>query len=147
MKRIQLVLLVLAFLLAACAGNTAAPAEMAVLKVSDGTVEKTYTVDDLRALGESQAVFKEVTYVGVPLTLLLQDAGIDPAGLLAVKAVAADGFTANYEPALFMKEDTLVAYARLDGPLAEEDGAFRMVLPDQEGKLNPRMLTEIIAIR
>ena len=46
----------------------------------------------------------------------------------------------------FSREDTLVAYARVDGPLAEDEGAFRMVLPDQEGKMNPRQLVEIIAI-
>jgi hypothetical protein len=63
-----------------------------------------------------------------------------------VKATAVDGFSANYEPALFNKEDTLVAYARADGPLAEDEGPFRMVLPDQEGKLNPRQLVEIRAI-
>jgi hypothetical protein len=80
------------------------------------------------------------------LTALLEDAGIDPTALTAVKAVASDGFTANYESALYSREDTLVAYATLDGPLGEEDGTFRMVLPDQQGKLNPRQLIEIIAI-
>jgi len=84
--------------------------------------------------------------VGVPLTVLLQDAGIDPAALKIVKAVAVDGFSANYESALFAREDTLVAYARADGPLGDDEGSFRMVLPDQEGKLNPRELVEIIAI-
>jgi hypothetical protein len=60
--------------------------------------------------------------------------------------VASDGFTANYESALYSREDTLVAYATVDGPFGEEDGNFRMVLPDQGGKLNPRQLVEIIAI-
>lgn len=145
MKRFLLVTLVLALALTACASqsqNAAAP----VLKVSDGTVEKSYSADDLKALGASQADFKGVTYLGVRLTVLLEDAGIDPAALTVVKAVAADGFTANYESALYSREDTLVAYATLDGPLSEEDGAFRMVLPDQEGKMNPRQLVEIIAI-
>jgi DMSO/TMAO reductase YedYZ molybdopterin-dependent catalytic subunit len=116
------------------------------LKVSDGNVEKTYTAGDLKALGESKADFKGVTYVGIPMTVLLQDAGIDPTAVTIVKAVAADGFTANYESALFSRDDTLVAYARADGPLGEDEGTFRMVLPDQEGKMNPRMLVEIIAI-
>lgn len=145
MKRFLLVTLVLALALTACASqsqNAAAP----VLKVSDDTVEKSYSADDLKALGAAQADFKGVTYLGVRLTVLLEDAGIDPAALTVVKAVAADGFTANYESALYSREDTLVAYATLDGPLSEEDGAFRMVLPDQEGKMNPRQLVEIIAI-
>lgn len=145
MKRFLLVTLVLALALTACASQTQ-ESTAPVLKVSDGNVEKTYTADDLKALGESQADFKGVTYVGVQLTVLLADAGIDSSALTAVKAVASDGFTVNYESALYSREDTLVAYATVDGPLGEEDGTFRMVLPDQEGKMNPLQLTEIIAI-
>jgi DMSO/TMAO reductase YedYZ molybdopterin-dependent catalytic subunit len=145
MKRILLVALAFALAVSACATKPQESAG-AVLKVSSGTIEKIYTASDLKSLGEAQAVFRDVTYVGVPLTLLLQDAGMDPAALTVVKAVAVDGFTANYEASLFMRDDTLVAYARADGPLGDEDGTFRMVLPDQEGKLNPRELVEIIAI-
>lgn len=145
MKRFLLVTFILALTLTACASQSQESAGP-VLKVSDGNVEKTYTADDLKALSESQADFKGVTYVGVSLTVLLADAGIDAAALTAVKAVASDGFTANYESALYSREDTLVAYATVDGPLSEEDGFFRMVLPNEEGKLNPRQLVEIIAI-
>jgi hypothetical protein len=141
MKRFLLVTLLIVLALTACTPKAAEPAA-SVLKVGD----KTYTPDDLKALGEFQATFKDVTYVGVPMTILLKDAGIDPSAVTIVKAVASDGFTVNYESALFSREDTLVAYARVDGPLGEDEGSFRMVLPDQEGKLNPRMLAEIIAI-
>jgi DMSO/TMAO reductase YedYZ molybdopterin-dependent catalytic subunit len=145
MKRLPFIILCFALVLTACAPK-AQDAAGDVLKVSDGKTEKNYTAADLKALGEAQADFNGVTYVGVPLTVLLQDAGIDPAALKIVKAVAVDGFSANYESALFAREDTLVAYARADGPLGEDEGSFRMVLPDQEGKLNPRELVEIIAI-
>lgn len=145
MKRFLLVIFILALALTACASQTQESVDT-VLKVSDGNVEKTYTADDLKSLGESQADFKGVTYVGVSLTVLLADAGIDVTALTAVKAVASDGFTANYESALYSREDTLVAYATVDGPLSEEDGFFRMVLPNEEGKLNPRQLVEIIAV-
>lgn len=141
MKRFLLVTLLIALALTACAPK-AEKSAAAVLKVAD----KTYTADDLKALGESQSDFKGVTYVGVPLTVLLKAAGIDPTAVTIVKAVASDGFTANYESALFTRDDTLVAYARADGPLGADEGTFRMVLPDQEGKLNPRDLVEIIAI-
>lgn len=145
MKRFLLIILVLSLTLMACASQ---PQESAgpILKVSGGNTEKSYTADDLKALGASQADFRGVTYLGVQLTVLLADAGFDPNALTVVKAVASDGFTANYESALFSREDTLVAYATVDGPLGEEDGNFRMVLPGQEGKLNPRQLVEIIAI-
>jgi DMSO/TMAO reductase YedYZ molybdopterin-dependent catalytic subunit len=145
MKKILFVTIVFALALSACA-TSLQESTGAVLKVSSGNIEKIYTVSDLKSLGDSQAVFRDVTYVGVPITILLQDAGIDPTSLTVVKAVAVDGFTANYEASLFMRDDTLIAYARADGPLGEDDGVFRMVLPDQEGKLNPRELVEIIAI-
>ena len=145
MKRILFVILVLALTLAACAPKQTVSSG-AVLKVTNGTLEKTYTVDDLKALGAAQASDKGVGYVGVPLKVLLQDAGIDPSTLSAVKAVASDGFTVNYDSSVFMADDVLVAYARADGPLADEEGTFRMVVPDQGGKMNPRMLVEIDAI-
>ena len=145
MKRFLLFVLVGILALSACAPKAQEPAA-AVLKVSDGTIEKNYTAEDLKALGETQAAFKDVTYVGVTLTTLLQDAGIDPTALTAVKAVAVDGFTANYDASLYAREDTIVAYARVDGSLGDDEGPFRMVLPDQEGKMNPRQLVEIVAI-
>jgi hypothetical protein len=145
MKHIFFTLLVLILLISACApkepvapGNT--------LQVTIGDTHKTYTLARLKALGDAQATFNGATYIGVPLETLLLDAGIDPASLSAVKAVAVDGFSANYDPALFNLPDTLVAYARLDGPLADDEAPFRMVLPDQEGKLNVRMLAEIVAL-
>jgi hypothetical protein len=77
------------------------------------------------------------------LTALLQDAGCDPQAAKGVKAIASDGFTVNYGPDLFLLPNTLVAYAQVDGPLSADDGTFRMVLPDQEGKLNVRMLATL----
>jgi len=146
MKRFLLFALVLTLTLTACASKSAASTTDAALKVTDGNTSKTYSAEDLKALGATQAAFKDVTYVGVPLSVLLEDAGLDPAKLSAVKAVADDGFTANYDPALFTAADTIVAYATADGAMSAEDGVFRMVLPNQGGKLNARHLTEIVAI-
>ena len=145
MKRFLLFVIVFVLALTACTPKAEEPAG-AVLKVSDGTVSKTYTVNDLKGLGETQATFKGVTYLGVTLTALLQDAGIDPTNLTAVKAVASDGFSANYDASLYAAEDTIVAYAIMDGPLTTDDGTFRMVLPNAEGKMNVRQLVEIVAI-
>ena len=145
MKRILFVLLVVALALSACAPKQS-PSSGVGLKVVFGTTNKTYSVDDLKVLGEVQASDKGVAYVGVPLKVLLQDAGADPTILSAVKAVASDGFTVNYDPSQFTADDTLVAYARADGPLSADEGTFRMVLPDQGGKANPRLLVEIDAI-
>ncbi len=135
----------LAVLLVAC-GNAPAPVtsvDANVLVVSDGSTQKSYTAEALKSLPGAEATFTDVTYQGVALTTLLQDAGFDPQAVKAVKAVASDGFTVNYGPDLFLLENTLVAYAQADGPLTDEDGTFRMVLPDQEGKLNVRMLATL----
>jgi hypothetical protein len=146
MKRFLLFVIVLVLALTACAPKAAVPAAGPVLKVGNGTISKTYTVDDLKALGAVQADFKGVTYVGVTLTALLQDAGIDPTNLTAVKAVASDGFSANYDASIYAAEDTIVAYATVDGALTADDGTFRMVIPAGEGKMNVRQLAEIAAI-
>jgi len=145
MKRLTLLCLFLALAMAACAPNAQEPAVNG-LKVSDGKVTKTFTAADLKTLAEEQVAINGVSYFGVPLTVLLQATGIDPAALTAVKAVASDGFSANYDPALFGRKDTIVAYARVDGPLGDDEAPFRMVLPAEGGKMNPRQLTEIVAI-
>jgi DMSO/TMAO reductase YedYZ molybdopterin-dependent catalytic subunit len=145
MKRLFFVILVVALVLAACAPKAETSTGLG-LKVTDGTITKTYSVDDLKALGSAQAADKGITYVGVPLKVLLQDAGIDPTKLSAVKAVASDGFTANYDSSQFLADNTLVAYAQAGGPLTTDEGTFRMVVPDQGGKMNPRLLVEIDAV-
>jgi hypothetical protein len=147
MKKLYWLILaaLLAGLLAGCSQETTDPGD--VLIVTDGASEQSYSVDDLEALGAEEAAFRDISYIGVPLGLLLEDAGFDPVGVSAVKATATDGFSANYDPGLVNRPDTLVAYAQADGPLAEEDGKFRMVLPDQEGKLNPRDLVELRVYR
>lgn len=151
MKHSLLILIavaVLALSLAACGSpEQAATADGSVLVVTDGNVEKRYTVEDLKALSAAEATFREVTYIGVPLTVLLTDAGFDPHASKAVKAVAVDGFTVNYGPELFLLGNTLVAYGSIDGALTAEDGTFRMVLPDQEGKLNTRMLAKLQVVQ
>lgn len=137
-------LLVLVVVLAACgAGGEAAQGAQDSLVVTDGSQEKSYTVSDLEGLPATESVFNEVTYVGVSLPVLLGDAGFDAGALKAVKAVAVDGYTVNYDPALFQRSDVLVAYATAQGTLTADDGVFRMVLPGEEGKLNLRMLVKL----
>jgi hypothetical protein len=78
------------------------------------------------------------------VSALLEAVGVNPDNVKALKAVAADGYSVNYEPAQVLKDNVLVAYALADGgPLSADDGSFRMVLPDEEGKLNLRMLAEL----
>ena len=142
MKKTITFILILGFVLAACISGSEGTTEN-ILTIGEGDNQKQYTIEDLKALPQAEAVFIDTGYVGVSLAALLTDAGYAAQSLTAVKAIASDGYSVNYEPALFLREDVLVAYAQADGPLAEDDGAFRMVLPGEEGKLNLRMLVEI----
>jgi hypothetical protein len=151
MKRFTIVVLFLfVALLTACASSApqATSSETVTsLLITGGDTSKTYTRADLEALAASQAVFKDVTYVGVSVSVLLEDAGFTLEEVKAVKAMATDGYTINYDPAQVLATDVIVAYARADGDLTEDDGSFRMVLPNAEGKLNVRMLTELQVIK
>lgn len=150
MKHLTLILVIMTLMLSACA-TSATPQktshDSAVLTVANGTISKTYTLEDLQALPRAEAIFNDVTYVGVTLTVLLEDAGFDPDSIVAVKAVASDGFSANIDKDLALLADTLVAYKQADGPLADDELPFRMVLPEQGGKLNVRMLAELQVIK
>jgi hypothetical protein len=162
MKSLTIVLIVLSIaLLSACASpsapatpasaaqNTAGSAGSSAssLVVSDGIANKSYTRADLESLASSQSSFKGVTYKGVAIPALLKDAGIDPATAKAVKATASDGFSAKYDPAQVLADGVILAYATAGGDLAKGDGAFRMVLPNAEGKLNVRQLVKLQVVK
>lgn len=150
MNRIFYTVLILTLLLAACASQATIGKEegsAGLLKVTDGQTTKSYNLEALQALETAQSEDKGVDYLGVTLTTLLLDAGFDPSAIRVVKAVASDGFSANYEAALFNRTDVLLAYIRANGPLSEEEAPLRMVVPGESGKLNPRMVVEIFVVR
>ncbi|HKJ26869.1 MAG TPA: molybdopterin-dependent oxidoreductase [Anaerolineales bacterium] len=140
-----LVMIAAVILLAACGGGENTPDSavgadgVPVLMVG----EKSYTAAELEGMAQVEASFKGVSYVGVPAAELLADAGYDLASVRAIKAVAADGYSVNYEPDVLSPADVIVAYAQVDGALSADDGDFRMVLPDQEGNMNLRMMVEM----
>lgn len=143
MKKNIILFVLLALMLTACGGaEESASGSSDLLNVG----EKSYTVADLESLPQTEAVFNEVSYLGVSINDLLADGGIDSSSLKVVKAIASDGFSQNYEPELFKRDDVIVAYALADGPMTTDDGTFRMVLPGEEGKLNVRQLSEIQAV-
>jgi hypothetical protein len=151
MKKSLFTLIVVLLFLAACApaaGQAAdAPADT-VLLVKVGDTQMSFSAEELGLLPASEANFKGVAYKGVTISALLEAVSVDPNSVKALKAVASDGFAVNYDPAQVLKENVLVAYALADGsPMSAEDGSFRMVLPDEEGKLNPRMLAELQIIQ
>ena len=144
MKSTFIKIVLFTLLLTACSsGGTTSEDAGDILRVTDGTTEETFSVADLEELPVTEATFNEVTYKGVSLGALLEEAGFSPGDLSTVKATATDGYSVNYDSGLFTREDVIVAYATVDGTLAEDDGTFRMVLPGEEGKLNLRMLVEL----
>ena len=139
MKKIMITLMVLMGLMVGCAsGETETPAVEQLL-----VGEKSYSVAEFEKMPVTESVFMDVTYNGVTVTALLEDAGYSLDEMSALKAVAADGYTVNYDLAQIEKGDVIVAYAQADSPLTKDDGTFRMVLPEEEGKLNVRMLAEL----
>lgn len=140
MKRLLALLAV--FALTACS-SPSNEVDATTLTVTGGDISETYVRTDLEALGATESEFQGVVYTGVAVDTLLADAGFDTAAVTAVKAVASDGFTVNYDPAQVFSDGVIVAYALPDGDMSTEDGVFRMVLPDAEGKLNVRMLVEL----
>ena len=151
MKKILFTLIAALLILAACApaaGQDADAPAGATLLVSVGDTQKSFSAEDLGALPVSEATFKDVAYKGVTVSALLEALSVDPGSVKALKAVANDGYAVNYDPAQVMKDNVIVAYGLADGsPLTADDGSFRMVLPDEEGKLNARMLVELQVIQ
>jgi hypothetical protein len=151
MKKYLIALLVAMLLLVTCAPAAEQGLETSggeVLLVTAGEGQQSFSADDLQALPAVETTFKDVAYKGVTVPALLAEAGINPDEIKALKAIAADGYTVNYDPAQVLKDNVLVAYALADGnPMTADDGNFRMVLPDEEGKLNLRMLTELQVIQ
>lgn len=141
---LKLLLLSLGVFLVACGSQEPAD-EGATLTVVAAENEATYTRADLEALGGANVEAEGSTFVGVPLADLLRDAGVEPESLSSVSAVATDDFSASYEPDLFLSPQTIVAYATAEGDLATDEQPFRMVVPDQPGRMNVRMLARIEA--
>ena len=147
MKKIVFTLLVV-LLLSACAPAatvaTEAPVAPTALLVTVGENQQSFTLEALQALPVTEASFKGVAYKGVKMSDLLTAAGVSLDGIKAIKGVATDGYTVNYDTAQILKDNVIMAYALADGsPLTADDGTFRLVLPDEEGKLNLRMLAEL----
>ena len=151
MKKMLLPLMAALFVLTACApaaGQSADAPAGAALLVTVGDTQKSFSAGDLGALPASEATFKDVAYKGVTVSNLLEALAVDPNSVKAVKAVASDGYAVNYDPGQVIKDNVIVAYGLADGsPLTADDGDFRMVLPDEEGKLNARMLVELQVIQ
>lgn len=145
MKSIRLILgILLLCTLAACAAsnqNSGTPTNS--LLISGGDIKKDYTRADLEALPPVEATFNDVTYRGVLISDLIKDAGFDPQQVKALKAIASDGYSVNYDASQFLAEGFSVAYATTGGELTADDGTFRIVFPGAEGKLNLRMLVEL----
>jgi len=149
MKILALMTILMVFLAGCGSAPTQATATVpeAVLTIVIGDNQQTFTVDDLKAFPSSVSSFNGVDYMGVSVKVLLDAAGINLDAVSAIKGVATDGYSVNYETAQLSPDDVLVAYSLADGSsLASDEGKFRMVLPDQEGKLNLRLLYKLVIV-
>ena len=149
MKKIIITLIVMMVLVGCGASATQEKTSLpeSVLTIVNGDNETIYTVDDLQALPSNVSSFNEVDYMGVSIKFLLEEVGVIFDDISAVKAVATDGYSVNYDPTQLLPDDVLVAYSLADGSsMASDEGKFRMVLPGQEGNQNLRMLSRIVII-
>lgn len=144
--RFLLLLTLLILAVAACQpGGQASPpaADEAVLTVQGPEAEQTYTLEQLQALPATDVQSDDGSFTGVRLVDLLGDAGFDPDQIASVRVVALDGFSSTYQADLFTREDAVLAYARAGGDLNADELPLRMVIPGQEGRMQPRQVARI----
>ncbi len=150
-KHAGLGFLIAVLLLAACgpAEQTAPtpPQESAapgvILTITGGETERTFTLEQLQALPVTEIESAAGAFIGVRLGDLLTEAGFNLDGIATVRVVATDGFSSTYPPELFTREDAVLAYARQGGSLNPDEAPLRMVIPDQGGSMQPRMVNRI----
>jgi hypothetical protein len=141
-KRTIFVVMLLALTLLSACVAPATEATEAVEEVSEAAAltvgDKTYTKTDLEALGTMKADYtgkdgETITYSGVSLSTLLEDAGLTEGE--NVTFVASDGFEGGVTLAEAMEcANCIVAF---DGD------SLRMVMPDFGGKANVKDVIEI----
>ncbi|MBN1966262.1 MAG: molybdopterin-dependent oxidoreductase [Anaerolineae bacterium] len=138
-------LLVCALLITACGGGAQTPPapDATILTITGGESEHTYTLAQLQALDAVDVESDDGAFVGVRLSDLLADAGFAVATIASVRVAAIDGFSSTYQADRFTREDAVLAYARADGDLTGEELPLRMVMPGEEGVMQPRMVTRI----
>ncbi|MCB9568112.1 MAG: molybdopterin-dependent oxidoreductase [Myxococcales bacterium] len=82
-------------------------------------------------------------HTGVPLAALLRDLGVDPAGLQAIEALAADGYSARLDATELNAETTLVVHTTDDAALADHEGPLRLIVAGDRAR-SVRQLRRIV---
>ncbi len=144
MKKALFVLLFAGLLIASCGSGPSDIEQPSVLTLTGPETETVYSRVELEEFESSEAEFEGVVYKGVVLSVLLENAGINPGGIKKVTAVATDGYQVTYNSDIVSRPDVMVAYATAEGELTKDDGTFRMVLPGEPGNQNVRMVAELI---
>ena len=85
MKKTIIIFLILGLALTSCKNGSEQINTGSILTVVKGEENKQYTVEDLQTLPQVESMFNGTNYVGVPLSALLADAGVDAQDLKAVK--------------------------------------------------------------
>lgn len=143
MKKVLFVLLFASLLIASCSSAPSDVSQPTELKLTGSETDVVYSRLELEEFESYEAEFEGVVYQGVVLSVLLENAGINPDEIKKVTAVATDGYQVTYNPDIVNRPDVIVAYATAEGDLTADDGTFRMVLPGEPGNQNVRMLAEL----
>lgn len=144
MKKALVVFFCASLLIASCGSASTSAEQPTELIITGPETETVYSRVELEEFESSEAEFEGVVYKGVVLSVLLENAGINPEGIEKVTAVATDGYQVTYDSDIFSSPDVMVAYATAEGELTRDDGTFRMVLPGEPGNQNVRMVAELI---
>ncbi|MBN2472938.1 MAG: molybdopterin-dependent oxidoreductase [Anaerolineae bacterium] len=118
-------------------------AVQAALTVTDGETQHSLSLEDLQALTVTEAELNGDTYQGATLPAILEAAGVDVAGVTAIKSVASDGFASPYDAETLSREDVILAYGKAGGALDDEEAPFRMIVPGAENRMQARMVVEL----
>lgn len=158
-KVVSIGLLVLVVLsLAGCAPAAPAEADAAAagastawtLPVVTGSTTTEMTMEELQALPQNEVEFlsKETgtnnVYTGVLLKELCQAAGADLAAVKSVEVEAEDGFLAIMNPEMALGDGAYLVLQMDGGPLPEEMGRVRVLVPGEATKFQVKMVKQII---
>ena len=117
--------------------------DVTVLTISGSDIEQTYTLEQLQAMTKCRSESDDGAFVGVCLHALLTETGFELSRIETVRVLAIDGFSSTYEEALFTRDDAILAYSRDDGDLLADEQPLRMVIPGEEGRMQPRQVSAI----
>ncbi len=126
-----------------CAGTEAASATEAqwsiTIKAADGTTAE-FTNEDAGAiemvevtaeLEKKDGSTTEENWMGIPLAMVLESAGIDDYNMVSV--AASDGYSQEYDAAAIDDPETILGFFKDGQEVSADDGLVQLVVPSMAG--------------